>query len=166
MDIVLIIIGTLIGIALLALPVVLSVWLWKKGKIGKGLTVAFILFLAFEIYRSIYPLDEFYKEEFTKITKLPFPESGEILEKFASYPDMHGDYESCALIEVSDQDYLLLSESIQESKEFDKSHVMCSESWVSKDFYKVSQFSKEGGQVAIWGLVKNSNRVVISYVSW
>ena len=166
MDIVLLIIFALMALALFALPVAIGIWLWKKGKFGKGLSLALISFLSFEIYRSIYPLDGFYKDEFMKVTKIPFPESGEILEKYASYPDIHGDYESCALIEVSEKEYLSLSETIQESKDFDKHHVMCGESWASTDFYKVNFTSKKGGHVAIWGLLNNSNKVLISYVSW
>lgn len=56
-------------------------------------------------YDAFYPSDGFYKEEYVKFTKLPFPATGVIIRKSASYPDQHGDYASCAQIEVSPTEY-------------------------------------------------------------
>ncbi|GAB2860775.1 hypothetical protein [Hymenobacter ruber] len=57
------------------------------------------------VYDAFYPSDSFYKEEFVKLTNFPFPATGNITKKSASYPDIHGDYAACAQIEVSRTEY-------------------------------------------------------------
>ena len=166
MDIILINLFLLIVIGILSIPILLGIWLWKKGLWGKAGAILLATFLSFEIYRSFFPFDDFYEYEFTKVSGLPFPKSGNILEKYASYPDIHGDYEACAIIEVSEDDYKDLEIEIKETKDFKDSHMLCSQPWASQEFYKLSSLSEDGGYAKTWGLLSNSNKVFISYVSW
>ncbi|MBS1771617.1 MAG: hypothetical protein JST82_02065 [Bacteroidetes bacterium] len=61
--------------------------------------------MLFSIYTAIYPLDSFYKEEFEYGFKTPFPKSGNIIAKSASYPDIHGDYTSAFVAQLNSADY-------------------------------------------------------------
>ena len=82
-------------------------WLKKKGypNLARILLAALTVFIVYQIYTSIYPRDEFFVEEFESNTSLPFPKSGSILRKEASFPDQHGHYISMAVIHLSEQDY-------------------------------------------------------------
>ncbi len=80
----------------------------KSRKINKAYRfIAFIpvFILVYYIYTAFYPLDEFYEENFTEVTKLPFPKTGKIIDKTASYPDQFGDYASCSIIELNEQEF-------------------------------------------------------------
>ena len=75
-----------------------------------------LLILSFSIYKAFYPSEEFYIQEWKYSTDLPFPESGEIVWKDATYPDIHGDYSASAIVELSSQDFIKLRNSIKISK--------------------------------------------------
>jgi hypothetical protein len=66
------------------------------------------------MYFAVYPEDAFYEKEFEKVAFVPYPESGKIIFKDASYPSVHGEYQSCALIEVSWEDYHRLMNQIHQ----------------------------------------------------
>jgi len=97
-------------------------WLYKKGYttlawLAPALIVCILLY---PIYTAFYPRDEFYIEEYETNTALSFPASGEILAKEATYPDIHGDYLSWAVIALSKSDYLKVYEELQEGTLFKK----------------------------------------------
>src|SRR3982751_5115802 len=77
----------------------------KGGVIGRIIVGLLGVFIWYQIYLAFFPSDEFYIYDFKKVTGLAFPLSGKILTKSASFPDLHGDYNSCALIQVSESDY-------------------------------------------------------------
>ncbi len=97
---------------LLALAVLLLLWglAWLLYKASGGrhqrpasllLPGALLAVLGYFIFTAFYPNDEFYEEQYQRLTGQPFPESGVIVAKDASYPDQHGDYAACARLEVS-----------------------------------------------------------------
>ena len=118
---------------LLAIPIALSViiyrWFTKKGYKKTGLATASLIIglICFFIYISIYPLDSFYKEDFEYYSGLPFPKSGKILAKDASYPDIHGTYSSDALIELSIIDFKNLLENVSKDSTFKNDTILCGE---------------------------------------
>lgn len=77
-----------------------------------------IMIASYHTYTAFYPSDSFFEDEFENSTKMQFPNSGKILEKEASYPDMHGDYTSSAIILVNDSDFNLILKQIQQNKTF------------------------------------------------
>ncbi len=109
---------------IIALPTVIAFfinrWLTKKGIKYAGLFLLVIapVWTAYEVYTAIYPTDSFYKDEFEYNTGLNFPNSGEILTKDASYPDLHGDYSATALFKTDQNDFNLILKSIQEDTKF------------------------------------------------
>ncbi|MFY0608621.1 MAG: hypothetical protein JXR10_18025 [Cyclobacteriaceae bacterium] len=82
-------------------------WLTKKGhpKIGNIVTVAVVAGTLYLVYIAIFPPTSFYEDEFEQNTGLELPNSAKFLAKNASYPDLHGDYWSAAIVELSNEDY-------------------------------------------------------------
>lgn len=74
-----------------------------------------LAFLSFEIYRALYPFEEFYVEEWCSNTDLPFPKSSNIIWKTATYPDQHGDYTSTAIIKLPALEFIKLKTAIHNS---------------------------------------------------
>lgn len=109
-------------ITFIVIPIlgVLFLWflvkrLYRKGykKLSIFIPVLIIIFVGYEVYTSLYPNDNFYIEDFEKYSGMKFPVSGKILEKAATYPDLHGHYMSMALIQLSDSDYLELKNKLK-----------------------------------------------------
>jgi len=77
-----------------------------------------ILVVGYFIFTAFYPNDDFYEEEFTRITSLPYPEDAEIVAKGATYPDQFGDYASCAKIEVELATYAQIKQKLGANPDF------------------------------------------------
>lgn len=168
-----------IAIAAISALIVLACSLWTKGRIGRGISLAIFLFsffvsafISFKVYVEIYPLESFYKNEFMKVTGLDFPASGRFLFKEASYASFNGDYESCALIEVSAEDYLRLRTKIPEhhsaqspfgSSCMDNLTHALGDVKLLADYYSNNDTRQE---MLYWGLVTGKPRVFISYFTW
>lgn len=100
-----------------------------------------------------------------------FPASGKIVRKYASLLDFHGDYESCALIEVSPEDFQVLSEAIikGEPPMENKQPYSCGSIDAAGKMPKY-KFSKRkevvGGSISEWGVLEGGQWVYFSYSSW
>ncbi len=88
-------------------------------KINIGYIILLIGYSFFSTYTAIYPLDSFYKEEFEFYTEVKLPSKTKILKKDASYPDIHGDYASAAVIKLGKDDFRKLKESIMQLVHFE-----------------------------------------------
>ena len=111
-------------------------WQKRSRKATVFLILAGLLLpFSYLCYEAFYPSDSFYKEEFVTLTKLPFPVTGDIIKKSASYPDQHGDYAACARIEVSPTEYdrLLKHFANNPSYAYDSTHFIGGE-----EFYSVA----------------------------
>ena len=104
-----------VGFALIvAMPTVIaffiSRWLTRRGIRYVGLLLVIIapIWTAYEVYTAVYPTDSFYLSELEKVTLREAPKSATIINKYASYPDLHGDYCSVSLITLSSEDYSAL----------------------------------------------------------
>ena len=75
-------------------------------------TIAIILYLA------VNPTNEFYIEQFEKNSEIKFPISGRIIEKDATFPDLHGDYWAAAIIEVEKSEFEILKTKFKKSTLF------------------------------------------------
>lgn len=102
--------------SILAIPFI-SIYFFLKGLIVVGssikkknsfLWLIFLLpfgYLVYDIYRGINPADQFYIDEFERRTSLKLPDNAEVIRKYASYPTIHGDYYSEALIKLDNETY-------------------------------------------------------------
>ena len=101
----------LVGFALL---IVLYKWLLKRGyrRLALLFPATIILVVGYGAYVSLVPRDSFYKEDFERYSGVQFPASGRIIRKYASYPDLQGEYISVALIKLSPEDYRMLKEKL------------------------------------------------------
>jgi hypothetical protein len=112
----LLIILTVLAIFLLAftLLIILYKWLVRRGfrKLAIVFPAMIIVVVGYGAYVSLVPPDSFYKEDFEKYSGMKFPASGEIIKKYATYPDLHGEYISVALIHMSSSDYRDLKEEL------------------------------------------------------
>lgn len=159
---------------------VLAYWLRRKENILRFLSVALFAITnisaaaaLFEVYTAIYPLESFYKEEFKKVTGLDFPASGRFLFKDASYPSWQGDYESCAIIEVSREDYVMLRSKMQKQQHTQNPIASeCSDN-LSKMLGNVTFVGEHFGGNAIrhdkymyWALIAERPQAIIHYSIW
>jgi len=89
----------------------------KKGilsrKRNKQINLIYIAVIFISIcistYTGLYPDEDFYADEFKKVTLRDLPDSAEFISKSADYPDFHGDYCSSSAIRLSKADFKLLS---------------------------------------------------------
>jgi len=63
------------------------------------------LFVAYQGYFALHPADDFFLGEFREVTQRAAPVDTKILAKYASYPDLHGDYCSFSRMEMSASSY-------------------------------------------------------------
>ncbi|CAH0143772.1 hypothetical protein SRABI27_00355 [Pedobacter sp. Bi27] len=96
-----------------------------KRKLVKGLKYTLIISLSilqlwifYSAFTAFYPEDSFYTEEYKTVIGIAAPASAKIVKKSASYPDLHGDYCSASLMELSVGDYKRLYEKISNDKSF------------------------------------------------
>lgn len=82
-------------------------WLKRKGypKTGAGILIGVLCAWGYLVYITLYPGEDFYKEEFELATKMKFPASAEIISKSAGYPDLTGDYDACVLFKPGKKEY-------------------------------------------------------------
>ena len=104
----------LLGFVLL---IVLYKWLLRRGyrKLALLFPTMIIVVVGYGAYVSLVPRDSFYKEDFEKYSGVQFPASGRIIKKYASYPDLQGEYISVALIKLSSEDYKTLKEELNKT---------------------------------------------------
>lgn len=88
----------------------------KYRKIALALLIPIFIFIIYSIYTAIYPTDDFYYEEFKKVTLKDAPESSVILRKDASFPSLMGDYCSASMMTLSTDDYLKLLKDLKMMK--------------------------------------------------
>ncbi|MGQ0698035.1 MAG: hypothetical protein ACT4PZ_07305 [Panacagrimonas sp.] len=141
------------------------------GDLGKLVSSALFVGIAFAICTAIFPADLFYKNEFVQITGQEFPASGKYIFKEASYPDFHGDYMSCAVIEVSEDDFKRLrSEMRPAHSSFGIVESSCMSELIrryGKDTILLeSSISDPKGEYRYWGLVADRSVVIIHFYSW
>jgi hypothetical protein len=100
-----------------ALLIVLYQRLLRKGyrKLALLFPAMILVVVGYGAYVSLVPRDSFYKEDFEKYTGIEFPASGKIIKKYATYPDLQGEYISVALIRLSTTDYQTLKEELNRS---------------------------------------------------
>jgi hypothetical protein len=144
--------------------------LWRKGRIWKVATVTIAAVLLYQIFTAVYPPDSFYKGEFESVTGLPFPASGSFLFKDASYPDIHGDYCSAALIKVSEQDYAeLRSKMTVRQSRFAPMGSPCRDHLLKavghKPVLAESSTDTSTNEFTYWALVDGRPEVIIQYAS-
>ena len=74
----------------------------KINRIYFGVLTATVLIIT---YIGVFPDENFYADEFKKVTLRELPDSADFVSKTATYPDFHGDYWSRSEIELSKADY-------------------------------------------------------------
>lgn len=151
------------------LVIVFSYWLWRKGRIARFAIIGFMIYISTSTYFAFYPSDSFYKSEFERITNIKFPDSGAFIERQSSYPDIHGDYSSCALFTVSPKDYEYIKSKIMENIEVEtgREPYPCSthtkwQSKLPKYLYAITYESED--EIGEWGLL-TGNELYFSFGS-
>lgn len=141
--------------------------LWTKSAIvGKVIVILFMGFLIKGIYQAIYPLDDFYKNEFEMVSGLIFPDDAKIVAKTSTYPDMHGDYGSCAIFTVLEDTYLNYDRIIDTNKSEIRTIGNCNELFGKKKIVKMVKYEKGGGEIKEWGILDDNRSVFFKYFSF
>lgn len=169
--------GTLIFIVLFGLAILLpialigyiSLILWKKGGAWKFAGIAICVGFGYSVYDAIYPSDSFYEKEFEHVSGMSFPKSGVITQKYSTYPDIHGDYTSCALIELSAADYNLIRQKlISEAKQKEiPISTICGQVSVSGKQRALELTVQDGekGEYSNWGVIEGTSMAFFDFWS-
>jgi hypothetical protein len=176
------IVSLVIAFAILIVPFSITIFinytLLKKFYIKRNyfiqitfiFSILAILVAAYQTYRAYFPADSFYWDEYFNITQMKKPISGKIIHKAADYPDMHGDYCSCAFIQLSEKDYSNLLDNIKK----DSNMIIGKPEW-SYEFKKVMKYLsakeirigfirpiKENEDISLYvGFFKDGNSIII-----
>ena len=118
MDLVFILIVLALFLLAFVSLIVLYKWLLRRGfrRLALFFPAIILVIVGYGAYVSLVPRDSFYKEDFEKYSGMTFPPSGSILKKYATYPDLKGEYISVALIRLSTADYQTLKEELNRSR--------------------------------------------------
>ena len=151
------------------LVIALSYWLWRKGRIGRFAVIGLLTYISISSYLAFYPSDSFYKSEFERISNVKYPSSGVFIEKQSSYPDIHGDYSSCALFTVSPEDFEYIKSKIVATFEAktgsEPNPCAAHKKWQNElPSYLYSLKNESEGENREWGLLKG-NRIYFSFDS-
>jgi len=151
------------------LVIAFSYWLWCKGRIGRFAVIGLLAYISISSYLAFYPSDSFYKSEFERITNIKFPSSGVFIEKQSSYPDIHGDYSSCALFTASPEDFEYIKSKIVATLEAEMGRepnpCVAYNKWQNRlPSYLYSLTKESEGENREWGLLKG-NKVYFSFGS-
>lgn len=145
----------------------------KKKNLNKNfrwIALSPILIMGYIIYNAFYPSDEFYKEDFTEVTGLRFPESGKILYKTATFPDQFGDYTSVALIKVDADFYKSLSGRLSEKGFREVNDLILLDKKTLKKYsdgyVKIVYNKSPTGKSYSVGLVSDNELLIIERSSW
>lgn len=113
---------------------------YRSARVFQGLLVCFIGSYIYLQYSWFFPPDSTFENEFVQITGLGFPESGEVLQGAESGLDPHGDYSSCARMEVDPLHYERLLDSISSDTSFSATHFATDINFVtSNEFQHVTK---------------------------
>lgn len=144
-----------------------------RRRISLAVSVLLLGLLSFEIYRAFYPGEAFYRGEFERVAKVDFPASGRFTFKTATFPDIHGDYQSCALFLVNTADYLSLLSQIRKQPAQGPAPRLISacrqyqmETLAGPPAYRELAQGGSWGESWEWGLLDDDRTVLFSYASW
>ncbi|MCE9633458.1 MAG: hypothetical protein K8Q92_04660 [Methylophilales bacterium] len=165
--------GVLLLLIVLALIYKSVRWLWLKGLYGRLFLVAGFIGVLWSIYDAIYPPESFYISELQRLTKVILPPEAKFLYKTTSYPDIHGDYSACFIVQLSANAAeklkdAIASEPFHETKisgcpNIDNTlkplNVMANQYTLSK------RATREDVEIFI-ELIPNQNLAVISWYEW
>ena len=169
----------LVPILIIGLPIILLIWLNKISKrrnLNPKWRILFyipIFVVGYFIYDGIYPSSEFYKIDFKEVTEMKFPESGKIIYKTASFPDLHGDYTSSFLVEFDESDLTKIENKLKNDGFEEKENNMNSSELDyienkkgQKKYSKVYTRQLKNGKHYSVGFLDDNKTVIITRVSW
>ena len=116
--------------------------------------------------------DDFYASEFTRVTGMPLPSSARIVKAESSDWDLHGDHDTCLLIEVSPEDMQQLRSSMHASDQIatrESTRPYSDEMYQAFSKYQVeveSHAHQAGGEFSRWALASALPIVMVEYASW
>ena len=138
--------------------------------VWKSLLAIIAAGLLYVVVVELYPTDSFIAEEFQAVTGMPLPKNAEILEKYKSVTDIHGDLESCAVISFNEEDYKSLLSKLKklETNNYPNVAATCDASWFldveTEKLYHIDK--KDGGYIKKWGVTGHENEIYYLYTSW
>jgi hypothetical protein len=97
-------IGIVLVLALAAVFWFVARLLWRSGAPGRVAVVLVLLALGPTLYRAVVPSAAAYRGEFTRLSGLVLPESAEMVERSASFPDFQGRYRACMVLRLAPAD--------------------------------------------------------------
>lgn len=97
-------VGVACVLALVAVCVFAARLLWRSGTVGKAVVVLALLAIGPTLYRVVVPPASSYLDEFTRLSGLPLPESAEVVDRSATFPDLKGHYRACVVVRLTPPD--------------------------------------------------------------
>ncbi|MFB6348668.1 hypothetical protein ACFBZI_04320 [Moraxella sp. ZJ142] len=126
-----------------------------------GLCIITICTAGYVSFRAVYPDDAFYFDEFETITLQKIANSAKIIHKQATFPDMHGDYTSSAVIELSAQDFDQLWQDISHDNRFYQS----ANDGTQQDIFE-RKTAEQTDQILQITFFHDTHRIKIDTINW
>lgn len=154
---------------LIILPIMATYKYWNYSKVMKfALSLLWVSYIVIA-YEIISPRDSFYVNHLKKVSASAFDEEMKIAYKYTSFIDGKGEYNACAIFEISQKDVKLLSNTKIElaPSEFNVKELSnpCKDE-IAKNFNSPNLlvYKKFGEKEArTWGYIPNSNKVFMTY---
>lgn len=84
----------------------------KSIKYFSLIPLSLFIFMSFNIFKAIFPFEEFYRKEWTRETDLKFPKTAGFKYKTATFPDKHNSYTATVILELSIFEFKKLKKTI------------------------------------------------------
>jgi hypothetical protein len=145
-------------------------WFYKKGlkNIAKIFITLCLAFFSYNIYTAFFPNESFYIEEYEINTNLNFPKNVKFISKYASYPDIHGDYISICLVQLSATEFYKLYNKVVNDSSFIADESIYCLNYIGNKISEIEKNNiikivrKNGIQI---GFINNQQKIIISKIS-
>jgi hypothetical protein len=145
-------------------------WLWRKGRVARVGLVALGFAFLWLVYRALYPSDSYYFQTLEGLTGIKLGPSLVILEKTATYPDMHGDYQACFIARLQPSDIHALLAQITEPSVPTETFFPCetsqSEYASPGTYYDLSARTGRGDASVQISVYRNENTIRVRWSLW
>ncbi|WP_419766812.1 hypothetical protein [Arcobacter sp.] len=160
----------LMGIVfLIILPIMSTIKYWNhKPYMKYALSLIWISYIVIS-YEVFFPRESYYINNLNKFSNITFSKEIKVIKKYTSFLNIEGEYSSCAIFEIPNNDKALLNNLIEDKvTTLPNMNNKCS-NIINKEFKNnnlVTFKSIDEKNYRQWGFLKNSNKAFVYYKSF
>jgi hypothetical protein len=154
---------------LIILPIMSTIKYWNhKPYMKYALSLIWISYIVIS-YEVFFPRESYYINNLNKFSNITFSKEIKVIKKYTSFLNIEGEYSSCAIFEIPNNDKALLNNLIEDKKiTLPNMNNKCSDI-INKEFKRddlITFKSIDEKNYRQWGFLKNSNKVFFYYKSF